>query len=96
MNRNIWTFYSTKEQSSRGSYWSLPDFPKIEAQTDDQEIEIVFGDRVEALALKHYGDVHLWWIIMVRNELSDPMMDLTPGLTLMLPSLRYVRSQLQQ
>lgn len=92
MNRNAWTFYSTRQQSSRGSYLSLPDFPKMEAQEDDQEIEIVSGDRFEALAQKHYGDSRLWWVILVRNELSDPLVDLTPGLSLVLPSLRYLRS----
>lgn len=94
MNRHTWTFYSTRQLSEQGSYLSLPDFPTMEAQEDDQEIEIISGDRFESLALKHYGDSRLWWVILVRNELNDPLVDLTPGLTLVLPSLRYLRTSI--
>ena len=30
-----------------------------------------YGDRLDTLAFKHYGDTSLWWIIAKANNITD-------------------------
>ena len=42
-------------------------YPKIPIQDSDVFIYPIFGDRLDTLAQKYYGDVSLWWIIAKAN-----------------------------
>lgn len=45
------------------------------------------GDQWDLLAWKAYGDESLWWIIADANGVDDPLQELVPGTTLVIPSL---------
>jgi len=45
-------------------------YPKIPIRDSDVFIYPRFGDRLDNLAFKYYGDVSLWWIIAKANDLS--------------------------
>ena len=36
-------------------------------------------DRIDKLAKRFYGDVMLWWVIALRNDLRQPAVDLFDG-----------------
>ena len=38
-------------------------YPRIPIQDSDIFIYPKYGDRLDTLAFKHYGDTSLWWII---------------------------------
>ena len=45
-------------------------YPKIPIKDSDIFIYPKFGDRLDNLANKHYGDTSLWWIIAKANNLD--------------------------
>ncbi len=45
-------------------------YPKIPIKDSDIFIYPRFGDRLDNLAFKYYGDVSLWWIIAKANGLD--------------------------
>jgi hypothetical protein len=45
-------------------------YPRIPIQDSDIFIYPRFGDRLDNLAHKYYGDVSLWWIIAKANGLD--------------------------
>lgn len=49
------------------------------------------------LAYQLYGDVSLWWVLLLYNGLYDPINDVKPGLVLRIPSkdaiISYLESQ---
>ena len=45
-------------------------YPKIPIRDSDVFIYPKFGDRLDILAHKYYGDVSLWWIIAKANNLD--------------------------
>ena len=48
-------------------------YPDIPIKDTDQFIYPHFGDRLDVLAHKFYGDVTLWWIIAKANGLKGKM-----------------------
>jgi len=46
-------------------------YPKIPLRDSDVFIYPKFGDRLDNLAHKYYGDVSLWWIIAKANNLDS-------------------------
>lgn len=45
-------------------------YPRIPIRDNDIFIYPKFGDRLDNLAHKYYGDVSLWWIIAKANNLD--------------------------
>jgi hypothetical protein len=45
-------------------------YPRIPIRDSDIFIYPKFGDRLDNLAFKYYGDVSLWWIIAKANNLD--------------------------
>lgn len=37
------------------------------------------------LAHTHLGEVGLWWVLLMYNQLTDPIRDVVPGLKLKIP-----------
>jgi|TARA_Y100000034_G_scaffold115722_1_gene153238 hypothetical protein len=46
-------------------------YPKIPIKDSDIFIYPKFGDRLDNLAQKYYGDVSLWWILAKANNLDE-------------------------
>jgi phage tail protein X len=45
-------------------------YPKIPIRDSDVFMYPKYGDRLDNLAYKYYGDVSLWWIIAKANNLD--------------------------
>jgi hypothetical protein len=46
-------------------------YPTIPIRDNDVFIYPKFGDRLDNLAHKYYGDVSLWWILAKANNLDE-------------------------
>ena len=77
----------TKVVSSKEGFpvYSTTYYPEIPIEDDDVFIFTVFGDRLDTLAFKAYGDVTMWWIIAKANGIRGKMA-LKPGTPLRIPS----------
>ena len=64
--------------------YSTTYYPEIPIRDTDIFITSVFGQRLENLAYKYYGDTSLWWIISKANGIRGQM-GLKPGTLLRIP-----------
>ena len=63
--------YTSLKKNKEGKRVFKPTmYPKIPIKDSDIFIYPRFGDRLDNLAQKYYGDVSLWWIIAKANNLD--------------------------
>ena len=63
--------YTSLKKNKEGKRVFKPTmYPKIPIKDSDIFIYPKFGDRLDNLAQKYYGDVLLWWIIAKANNLD--------------------------
>lgn len=60
-------------------YLNRIQYPKIEISDSDVIITGLYGQRLENLAHKFYGNVELWWIIARANGQVDGSSYMIPG-----------------
>ena len=60
-------------------------YPEIPLENEDKFIHAVYGDRLDSLAHKYYGNMALWWIIAKANGLKGKPA-LTAGEVIRIPS----------
>ena len=62
---------TTKKINKKGKRVFRPTmYPKVPIKDSDIFIYPKFGDRLDTLAQKYYGDVAMWWIIAKANGLD--------------------------
>lgn len=77
---------SLDAENSRRYYKTLID-PVIPKSYTDVYIIPSFGERLDLLAGKYYGDPSLWWIIAAANpELRKDSIYLEPGIQIRVPT----------
>ena len=52
-------------------YLNRIQYPKIELRDTDIVVKGLYGQRLENIAHKYYGNVELWWIIARANNQSE-------------------------
>ncbi len=75
-------------------YFEINDLPVIPEQVDDIQYLVKTTDRIDLLAYRYYGDVVLWWIIALVNNMELLPNDLVEGETIRIPSPRFVLNDL--
>mgnify|MGYP001294063286 CR=1 FL=1 len=73
-----------KTDKSGARVYSTTFYPEIPIRDTDIFITSVFGQRLENLAYKYYGDTSLWWIISKANGIKGQA-GLKPGQLLRIP-----------
>ena len=70
----------------------------ITAEPDDitYTIDRIYAYRPDLLAYDLYGSPRLWWVFAQRNpdQLEDPIYDFAPDVTIQLPKLSNLKSDL--
>ena len=68
-------------------YYTNNTYPEVPPNENDIWVETEFGDRLDALAFRFYGDTTLYWIISIRNpnEVSFGSLYLPPGSVIAIP-----------
>lgn len=54
------------------------------------------GDTWPFISYKVYKSPNLWWLILLANNIQDPTIPLTPGITVAIPVTEVVREVLTQ
>ena len=60
-------------------YLNRIQYPKIELRDTDIVVKGLYGQRLENIAHKFYGNVELWWIIARANGQVDGSTYMKPG-----------------
>ena len=64
--------YTKIKRNTKGERVYKPTmYPTIPIRDNDVFIYPKFGDRLDNLAHKYYGDVSLWWILAKANNLDE-------------------------
>jgi alpha-L-fucosidase len=70
----------------------------ITADQDDVSytIDQIYAYRPDLLAYDLYGSPRLWWVFAQRNpnQIEDPIYDFAPGVTIQLPKLSNLKTDL--
>ena len=89
--------YSTTTVTESGELDILKIRP-VPADDDDflYEIEPQYNFRPDLLAFDLYGSPRLWWVFAQRNpdQIEDPIYDFAPGVTIQLPKLSNLKTDL--
>lgn len=72
-------------------FWDFVDFPEVPEQPDDLLYQMTSDDRLDTLAFKFYGEALYWWVIAVANGMENIDVESNLGLSLRIPSPRYVK-----
>lgn len=73
-----------REGTRRFGLWQRPDI-----STDEAARHVVGpGEvgRIDLIAYKYYNNVNFWWAIASVNSIKNPLTDLVPGDTLLIPT----------
>ncbi|MAH43608.1 hypothetical protein CL614_07885 [archaeon] len=60
-------------------------YPRIPIRDTDIFIYPKYGDRLDIIAFKHYGDTSLWWIIAKANDIDKGTIRLDPTKQIRIP-----------
>ena len=79
-------------------FWDIVDLPTIQEQKDDLVYQVKggYGERIDQLAAKFYGDSRLWWVIALANDFELVPVDVNHGDIIIIPAPRYVLQELFQ
>lgn len=73
------------EEKNQRVYDSLLD-PEFIRSVNDIYVVCSFGERLDLLAFKYYGDATLWWVIAAANpDLRKDSLYLQPGVQVRIP-----------
>jgi len=75
-------------------FWDRVEFPTLIDQPDDFFYDVQEPDTIEILAHRFYGDVRLWWVIAIANDMELPPFGMNAGTTIQIPSTRFVLGEL--
>ena len=71
-----------------GTEYNIKDLrlPETEIKAGSRLHIVVYGEMLDMIAYKYYGDESLWYIIADVNEIMDVFQQLTPGMQLVIPA----------
>jgi len=57
-------------------------------------LEEKYVNRIDLIAFKFYENSKYWWLIALRNNISDPLKELTKGTRLLIPKLHIIKNKI--
>lgn len=82
-----WLLFPDYFQVDGIEFFDTPDFPKFPESSNDQIITIdqTYLGRLDLIANDFYGDVNLWWVIALVNNLEVIPTSMYIGMKLRIP-----------
>lgn len=91
---NIFNAYEdVKGENDAYTFYNINNKVTLPADIDPQIFEYwaVPGSMpLTTLSHKIYGTMHLWWLIMISNHITNPIKNLAPGSTIRVIKQEYV------
>ena len=68
-----------------------------QAEGDFSEYEVSMGETLlpEVIAVRKWNDETLGWVVMIASEIDDPRREIEAGITLLLPSITWLRDRIR-
>lgn len=68
------------------TFWEQTRPPAITPEDTDRAHTVRIADRIDNLATAYLGSQHLWWVILLRNNISIVPNGLVPGRKIFIPT----------
>lgn len=95
---NIFNVYADKDDRYYYNLLQTVAFPQNLPEGYFEPYDIVYGDTWPFISYKVYKSPYSWWIILLANNIKNPITSLVPGTRIKIPKIQVVKiivSQLQ-
>lgn len=93
---NIFNVYQTEEGLYYYNLLNTVVFPSDLPANVFTTYVVKHGDTWPFISYKNYKTPNLWWLILLANKIDNPLRELTPGTSLLIPVELIVREILSQ
>ncbi len=73
-------------KTGKGKVYDSVLLPNVDANDSDIVVMTVQGDRLDLLANEYYEDPSMWWIIALKNDMTEIDLSMKEGIILRIPS----------
>lgn len=83
---NRYSNIPTMLKTGKGRVYESVLLPNIDATDSDIVVMTVQGDRLDLLANEYYQDPSMWWVIALKNDMTEVDLSMKEGIVLRIPS----------
>lgn len=73
-------------KTGKGKVYDSVLLPNVDAKDSDIVVMTVQGDRLDLLANEYYQDPSMWWVIALKNDMTEIDLSMKEGIILRIPS----------
>lgn len=73
-------------KTGKGKVYDSVLLPNVDATDSDIVVMTVQGDRLDLLANEYYQDPSMWWVIALKNDMTEIDLSMKEGIILRIPS----------
>jgi len=93
---NIFHIYQDNDDRYFYNLLQTIHFPQDLPASYFQGYNITYGDTWPYISYKVYGNIKLWWVLMLANNIINPIEQPEPGTTIRVPTINVVNEILTQ
>ena len=93
---NIFNVYQTENGLYYYNLLQTIEFPQNLPPTFFKPYTIAYGDTWPFISFKVYGSPNLWWVILLANNILNPLKKIPTGTQILTPVVEVVREVLTQ
>jgi len=83
---NRYSNIPTMLKTGKGRVYDSVLLPNVDATDSDIVVITIQGDRLDLLANEYYQDPSLWWVIALKNDMTEVDISMKEGIVLRIPS----------
>jgi hypothetical protein len=83
---NRYSNIPTMLKTGKGRVYDSVLLPNIDATDRDIVVITIQGDRLDLLANEYYQDPSMWWVIALKNDMTEVDISMKEGIVLRIPS----------
>lgn len=83
---NRYSNIPTIQKTGKGKVYDSVLLPNVDANDSDIVVMTVQGDRLDLLANEYYQDPSMWWVIALKNDMTEIDLSMKEGIILRIPS----------
>lgn len=83
---NRYSNIPTMLKTGKGRVYDSILLPNVDATDSDIVVITIQGDRLDLLANEYYQDPSMWWVIALKNDMTEVDISMKEGIVLRIPS----------
>lgn len=83
---NRYSNIPTMLKTGKGRVYDSVLLPNVDPTDSDIVVITIQGDRLDLLANEYYQDPSMWWVIALKNDMTEVDISMKEGIVLRIPS----------